>query len=98
MNQFKDFNITPKLKNFVGDKIPIKRLFNVPIKVFDYKIEPSRKKENTNLLTIQIEKKKEMRIVFTGSTILMQQIEKVAKDKFPFETTIINDNEYYEFT
>jgi len=98
MYQFSDFKIKPKLKSFTGDKIPIKRIFNTQIKVLDYKIEPSKKKENSNLLTIQIEKQEEKRVIFTGSTVLMQQIEKVPKEKFPFETTIINDNEYFEFT
>ena len=98
MNQFKDFKIKPKLKAFVGEKIPIKRVFNTNITVLDYKIEPSTKKENTKRLTLQIKKQGEKRIIFTGSTILMQQIEAVPKDKFPFETKIINDNEYFEFT
>lgn len=98
MNQFKDFGIKPELKNFTGDKIAIKRLFNIPIKVLDFKIENSKHKENTKCLTLQIEFREEKRIVFTGSTVLMQQIEGVPKDKFPFNTTIINDNEYFEFT
>ncbi len=98
MNRFKDFGIKPELKNFTGDKIPIKRVFNTPIKVLDFKIENSKHKENTKCLTLQIEYKEENRIIFTGSTVLIQQIESVPKDKFPFITTIINDNEYFEFT
>ncbi|TSE03396.1 hypothetical protein [Aquimarina algiphila] len=98
MNNFKDFNIKPRVINFTGDKIPIKRVFNIPIQVLDYKIENSKHKENTKCLTLQIEKDNEKRIIFTGSTILIQQIESVPKDRFPFETTIVNDNEYFEFT
>lgn len=98
MNQFKDFGIKPELKNFTGDKMPIKRVFNTPIKVLDFKIENSKHKENTRCLTLQIEYKDEKRIIFTGSTVLIQQIENVTKDKFPFTTTISNKNEYYEFT
>lgn len=98
MINFKDFNISPVIKNFTGDKIAIKRLFNREIKVLDYKIEPSKQKENTQLLTLQIEFQNEKRVVFTGSTILIQQIESVPKNGIPFTTTIINRNEYYEFT
>jgi hypothetical protein len=98
MNNFKDFDIKPKISSFTGDKISVSRLFNKKIKVLDYKIEPSKQKEGTKLLTLQIEKSGEKRVVFTGSTILIQMIEKVPENKFPFETTIKGDNDYYEFT
>lgn len=98
MYKFSDFNIKPKINSFVGEKISVARLFNLPIVVLDYKIEPSKKKEGTELLTLQIEKSGEKRVVFTGSVILMQMIRKVPEDKFPFQTTIKGDNEYYEFT
>lgn len=98
MNCFKDFEIKPELKNFIGEKIQIKRILNAPITVHDFKIEPSKFEGKGNRLTLQIEKQGEKRVVFTGSSVLMQQIEKVPKDKFPFETTIVNDNEYFEFT
>ena len=98
MHNFKDFGIKPKVTSFVGEKISISRLFNLPITVIDYKIEPSKQKEGTELLTLQIEKSGEKRIVFTGSTILIQMIKKVPQSKFPFKTTIKGDNEYYEFT
>jgi hypothetical protein len=29
---------------------------------------------------------------------LIEEIQKVPKDKFPFETIIVNDNKIYEFT
>ena len=98
MNNFKDFNIKPKITSFVGEKIAVQKLFNLPIEVLDFKIEPSKKKEGTELLTLQIEKAGEKRIVFTGSTILIQMIKKVPENRFPFTTTIKGDNEYYEFT
>ncbi|MCO6499111.1 MAG: hypothetical protein J5I47_01895 [Vicingus serpentipes] len=98
MNSFKDFNIKPKINSFVGEKIQVQKLFNLPIIVFDFKIEPSKQKEGTELLTLQIEKSGEKRIVFTGSTVLIDQIKRVPEDKFPFITTIKGDNDYYEFT
>lgn len=98
MNQFSDFQIKPKVNNFTGDKIPVQRLFNLPIKVIDYKIEPSKKNPGTELLTLQIEKGGDKKVVFTGSKVLIQMIKQVPEEGFPFETTIKGDNEYYEFT
>jgi hypothetical protein len=98
MYSFKDFDIKPKINAFVGDKIPVKKILNMEIKVLDYKIEPSTQKQGTECLTLQIEKSGERRIVFTGSKILKDQIICVPKDKFPFTTTIKGDNDYYEFT
>jgi len=98
MHKFSDFGIKPKVTSFVGEKIAISRLFNLEIKVIDFKIEPSKQKEGSELLTMQIEKSGEKRIVFTGSTILIQMIKKVPDDGFPFKTIIKGDNEYYEFT
>lgn len=98
MNAFKDFNIKPQLNTFVGDKIKIDRIINIPITVIDFKIEESTVKQGTKRLTLQIEKNQTKHIIFTGSKILQQQIQQVQKDKFPFVTTIIKDNEYFEFT
>lgn len=98
MNKFEDFNIKVEVTSFIGDKIKIQKVLNKPITVIDFKIEKSKKKENSNYLTLQIEKAGEKHVIFTGATILMKMIEEIPKDKFPFETTIIRDKEYYEFT
>lgn len=98
MNNFKSFGIKPQLSTFTGDKIKIDRILNTEIKVIDFKIEKSKHKADTNCLTLQIEKAGTKHIVFTGSTILMQMIEQVPKDKFPFTTTIIKESEHLEFT
>lgn len=98
MHNFKEFNIQPRINAFVGEKIQVQKLFNLEITVVDFKIEPSKKKTGTDLLTLQIEKGGEKRIVFTGSVVLMDQIKRVPKNSFPFVTTIKGDNDYYEFT
>lgn len=98
MHQFKDFAITT-IKPFTGDKINIKKILNRELKVLDFKVEPSKKKENTEFLTLQIEWENENRVVFTGSKGLINQINQVDREKqLPFVTTIKNDNDYYEFT
>lgn len=96
--QFKDFGIEPKQQLFTGDKIKIDRLLNVNITVLAYKIEPSKQKKGTNMMTIQIEKNNEKHVVFTGSVTLMDMIQQVPKDGFPFETTIIKESERLKFT
>lgn len=98
MHKFKDFNLPPRLTSFKGEKIKIQKLFNVPIKVMDFKIEPSKKKPGTDMLTVQIEMNGEERIFFSGSKVLMDQIGRVPKDGFPFETTVVGDRDYFEFT
>jgi len=98
MNQFKDLDIKPKINSFVGDKLKVRSLFNQPITILDFKVEPSTAKPGTDCLTLQIEKSGEKRVVFTGSKVLIDQINRVSKDKLPLVTTIKGDNDYYEFT
>lgn len=96
--KFKDFNIKPILPPFTGEKISINSLLNVEIKVLNFKIEDSKKKPGTKLLTIHIEHNNIQRIIFTGATILMQLIEMIPKDDFPFKTTIVKQDQHLEFT
>ena len=98
MNNFKDFGIKPKLNSFLGDKIRIDRILNTPISVEKFKIEDSKKKPGTKLLTLQLEKDGRKHILFSGSTVLMDMIGQVPEDKFPFTTTIIKESEHLEFT
>lgn len=95
---FKDFNIKSKLPSFKGDKIKIDRVLNTEITVTGYKITNSTKKPGTKLLTLEIVKGDTYHIIFTGSANLMDLIEQVPKEGFPFNTTIIKDSERLEFT
>lgn len=98
MKNFSEFNISPRINHFVGEKITVTKLLNLQIKVLGFKVEPSRQKPGTECLTLQIIKSGEKRIVFTGSTVLIDQIKRVPDNGFPFSTTIKGDNDYYEFT
>lgn len=95
---FSDFNIKPAVKIMSGDKIKIKKILNKEIIVHDYKVAPSKHVPGTDCLHLGIELDKVRHVVFTSGTILIQQLEQVPKSNFPFKTTIINENEYYEFT
>jgi hypothetical protein len=67
--------------------------------VSDFKIEKSRfEKGNGKCLYLQIEIGQAKHVLFTGSAGLMDQIEKVPRDKFPFKTTIVRENEMFQFT
>lgn len=98
MTAFKDLGIKPELSTFTGDKIKIDKILNAQITILGYKIEPSKVKPGTMMMTLQLEKATIKHVLFTGSTILMQMIEKVPKDKIPFTTTIIKESEHLEFT
>lgn len=98
MNKFKDFNIKPQLNSFTGDKINVDRILNTEIEVLQFKIEESKKKIGTKFLTLQIEKSGIKHVVFTGSTVLINMIQQVPEDKFPFKTTIVKESGHLEFT
>lgn len=98
MRKFSEFNIKIEYSNFEGDKIQIAKILNVDIIVIDYKIEPSKQKENSEFLTLQIEYKGFKRIVFTGSKTLTNQIKQIDKTNFPFTAKIISgEGDRYEF-
>ena len=100
ISQFKDFGIKVQNKGFIGDKIKIDRVLNRRIVVHDYKIEPSKFEEKGDgyRLTMQVEVNGQKHVIFTSSTALKEMIKQVPRERLPFETTIIKDNERYEFT
>jgi hypothetical protein len=96
MKSFKDFGIKPATKGLVGDKIKIEKILNRQITVHDFKIEPSKHNQG-ECLHMQIQVGEEMRVVFTGSGVLIQEIREVPKEEFPFVTTIVKENDRFEF-
>lgn len=100
MKQFSDFNIKVEMKAFTGEKIKMARILNKEIEVIAFKIEKSNfhDKGNGKRLTIHFRLKDEMHIVFTSSVQLMEQINKVPNDGFPFMATIIPDGDSFKLT
>lgn len=98
MNNFKDFNIKPKISTLVGDKIKIERVLNREITVTNYRVEPSKVRENTKCLHLELQMNGNKHVLFSGSSILIQMIEKVDREKLPFVTTIVKEGEHCEFT
>lgn len=99
INTFKDFGIKSNVKSFEGDKIKIDRILNKQVVVHAFKIEQSKYEKGTGkCLSIQLAVDNSKRVLFTGSSNLMDMIQQVPQEKFPFHTTIVKENERYEFT
>lgn len=98
MKKFSEFGIKPDINYFDGDKINIVKILNIPVIVLNYKISDSTKKQGTKLLTLHIRRNGANNVIFCGATILMTTLDKIPKDGFPFETTIIKNGEHYEFS
>ena len=96
MKTFAEFNIQTTQKAFIGDKIKIERILNISISVIAFKIEESKYKGK--YLNLQIKKGDVDHVVFTGSTSLMEMIQLVPEDGFPFQATIVKKDERFLFT
>jgi len=98
MKTFQQFGIKATIKAFTGDKIKINKIINREITVHDYKIEDSKFEGKGKRLDLQIELNQTKHLVFTSSVGLMEVIQQIPKDGFPFRTTIVEENERFEFT
>lgn len=98
MKSFKELGIKQIYRNLVGDKIKMERIINREIAVETYKIEESKFEGRGKCLSIQIEIDGQKRVIFTGSQALLSAISEIKKEDFPFKTTIIKPNGYYEFS
>jgi len=82
-----------------GDKVKIEDVIDKEILVTGFKLMDSKYNKNGHpkCLTLQIELNKEEHIVFTGSNVLIDQVERY-KDEMPFLSTIKRIQKYYTFT
>lgn len=101
MNKFSQFNIEIKAKGFEGEKIKMIKVLNREIIVYDYKLEESKvfpDRGSGKCLQMQISLNGNKHIIFTSATALIEAVEKLPCEAFPFSTVIIEDNERYKFT
>ena len=98
MTRFSDLGIKVNHKGFQGEKVKISKVLNRDIMVHDYKLDDSKFEGKGKCLQMQIELNGTMHVIFTGSVVLIDLIEQVPKAKFPFSTTIVEDNERFFFT
>ncbi|WP_298434567.1 hypothetical protein [Geobacter sp.] len=98
---------TPKrFAEFVADRIPLDgekvkldAIVNREITVIGYAIKRSRYDKNNSgkFLTLQFELDGTRRVLFTGSDVLIEQMEKYG-DRIPFLATIKKIDRYYTLT
>jgi len=101
MNKFSQFNIKIKSKGFEGEKIKISKVIDHEIVIYDFKLGDSKifkDKENNKCLQLQILFNNEKRIIFTSAKGLIEVINQISKDDFPFTTTIVKENDRFMFT
>lgn len=98
MRNFKDFGVKPSLTaTFTGDKIKVEKVLNTEITVERCKIEPSKKNEG-KCLTLQIIYREEKRVIFTSAKALIDVVNQLPADAYPFKTTIVKNDERFEFS
>lgn len=95
LHKFSDFAENKIQK---GEKIKIDDILGQTIQIISYKISDSKyqKGNSEKCLVLQIKYNDEDRIVFTGSGVLIEQVE-TYKDELPFETQIIKNDRFYTF-
>ena len=101
MNSFSQFNIKVESQSFEGDKIKMSKILNREIVVHYFKIEDSKvfkERGSGKCLCLQISFDQRKHVVFTGSTGLIEVIQKIPETGFPFTTTIVEENDRYMFT
>jgi hypothetical protein len=79
-----------------GRKRKTDEILNIEVLITGYRIVPSKKNDG-KCLTLQFEINNEKQIIFTGSEVLIGQIERY-KEKIPFYTKIIKVDKYFTFS
>jgi len=94
VKSFSDF--CDETKPLEGDKMRLDDAVNLSLVITGFKVAQSKFKES-KCLHLEVEIDGVKRVIFTGSTILIEQIEKYQKE-IPFRATIIKNKRYYTLT
>jgi hypothetical protein len=97
MKKFSEFGVKPPEKGFTGDSITMNKILNRVIVIEAFKFEDSKFNQGKRL-TLQLKLGDRNHILWTSSQVLMEMIKKVPTESFPFETTIIEEDERFMFT
>lgn len=97
MKRFADFNTD--IKPLDGEKVRLDDVVNIEVTVIGCNIRKSKYGKNASgkCLALQIEFGGSRRVAFTGSDVLINQMEKYG-DQIPFLTTIRKIDRYYTFS
>ena len=95
--RFSDF--AKEEKAIDGDKVKIESILNKEIRVTDYKVKKSKYAKNNSeqCLTVQFEIDGTKKIFFTGSCVLLDQLEKYGHE-MPLMTMVKKIDRYYTFS
>ena len=90
------------LPNYCNDipaftKKRLEEILNKKIVLLDFRITKSNKRENSECLQIQFLDDGDVHVLFTGSGVLIDQIQSI-KDKLPLKTTVVKIDKYYSFS
>lgn len=77
-----------------GIKKRISQILEKEILIVDFRIMESKHRQNSMCLQIQFVLDNEVCVAFTGSSVLLDQIN-YAQDKIPFRTKILKIDNYY---
>ena len=82
-----------------GDKIKLDDVLNREVEITGYRIAGTRYSKNVSgkYLTLQIRMDNMPYVIFTGSDVLLRQLQEYCKE-IPFFTTIKKINRYYTLT
>lgn len=97
MKRFSDFADQPNILD--GEKIRIDEVLNQEVIITGCRITPTKydKNKSGKCLTLQIKAGDQKRVIFTGSDIMIEQLEK-HEDQIPFLGVIKKINRYYTLT
>ena len=101
MKTFSQFKIQSPTRGFEGDKIKISRILNREIVVHAFNLGDSKvfkEKGSGKCLQMQISFDSEKRVIFTSACGLIEVIQQIPENGFPFTTTIIEENDRFIFT
>jgi len=101
MNRFGQFDVKVNTQVFVGDKIKMSKVLGKELIVHAFRLEPSKHfqdKGTGQCLYLQIFIDNEKRIIFTSAVGMIEAIQQIPRDGFPFTTVIKVEDERYYFS
>jgi len=92
VKKFSDF--AKEERPLEGDKIKMADVLNKPIMILGYRLTESKFPTSAGCLALQVEVEGKKHVIFTGSKVLINQIQKY-EGEVPFETIITQPRKYY---
>lgn len=100
MKDFSQLNVSQQQNGFIGTRIDMPDVFNQPIIVHAFKVAPSKfpKPGREECLHMQIEVEGKKRVLFCTSRVMINTLQNIDPEDFPFKTVIKKNDKRFEFT